>query len=122
MSCPNDCKRWSRTDDWPGHQSQALRLQRVSDEKKDKVNDQDTGSPYPFVKQAREGKSFHGHLLTDAILMSPLGSPTILPRLSGTLRQCFSKLYEARGPLCTNIEGSLVDEESGDWIVLDTSS
>jgi hypothetical protein len=51
-------------------------------------------------------------------------SPAISPRtrLPDSLRQYSSKLDDLRGPLRTTSDGNLVDEDTGDWLVLDTPS
>lgn len=42
------------------------------------------------------------------------------PRLDDSLRQYSSKLDETRGPLRTTADGNLIDEDTGDWLILDT--
>ncbi|KAH7411929.1 hypothetical protein DE146DRAFT_751076 [Phaeosphaeria sp. MPI-PUGE-AT-0046c] len=42
------------------------------------------------------------------------------PRLDDSLRQYSSQLDETRGPLRTTADGNLLNEDTGDWLLLDT--
>lgn len=52
--------------------------------------------------------------------MASQGPTPERPRLDDSLRQYSSKLDQTRGPLGTTTDGNLIDEDTGDWLVLDT--
>lgn len=52
--------------------------------------------------------------------MASENPPSERPRLDDRLRQYSSKLDELQGPLRTTSDGNLIDEDTGDWLILDT--
>jgi hypothetical protein len=58
--------------------------------------------------------------LIDRNLMPPPEVPPRRPRLPEDVRQYSFKLDATKGPLRTTVDGDLMEEDTGDWLVLDT--
>lgn len=52
--------------------------------------------------------------------MSSPDIPTRRPRLPDGIQHYSSKLDQSKGPLRTTADGDLMEDDTGDWLVLDT--
>ncbi|KAF1938835.1 hypothetical protein EJ02DRAFT_436812 [Clathrospora elynae] len=73
------------------------------------------------TKEGKEGKNAPSYTSHACTSMSTPDTPPPRPRLPGAFCRYSSKLDESHGPLRTTSDGNLIEEESGDWLVLDTS-
>jgi hypothetical protein len=77
-----------------------------------------TKDPISTEKLAEESK--HPSPSPPHAFLTPTPAFSSRTRLPDSLRQYSSKLDDQRGPLRTTSDGNLVDEDTGDWLVLDT--